>query len=203
MNFLLLRGQRHSFFSPVCVLFYCNHILITGLLLLLLAAGCSKQSRPPHQPIIISEGLVDRVEVLLNGENPATGQVSLIKGEFFTIEASYSRSSGPLEPDSRIVMLLVNDDQSVVPDGIQYELLLGFLNQERVKSKVYTWECRLLNGTVGKKSRVMVNPGLYELRLCWQRDVKTVKEKQLAFDSPTLFQTPFYSATIEVRDNPE
>lgn len=160
--------------------------------------GCASESEAPRSLVEIQDGLVESVSLQLNGVDPQFESVSLPQNKLFDINASYVRADTGDVDWTEIMLLFVNDDHSKKTDGIQFQKRVGLRQGERKKNKKLQWDCRLMNGEIGRQARVSVKPGEYEVRLCWKRSPKSVAEKQIELDNPTVFLTPFYTARIQV-----
>ena len=169
-------------------------------LLSILLGGCSSQVEPPENPPALREDLIESVSFIIDGVDPRDEELTLISKSSHPYAVEYVRPIDEANEDwSNVVFLLLSNDDSEKPAGIQQERYLGFKSEEqKISDDRVRWKCELFKNRP-PNFRPPSAPGRYEIRLCWYRAATTVQEKIKQHEDPEAFHTPFYRAYINVR----
>lgn len=172
-----------------------------SFLLPILLNGCSSKVEPPDNPPALREDLIDSVSFTIEGVDPREQELTLISKTSYPFAAEYIRPTNRGHENwSGIVFLLMSNDDSEKPAGIQQERHLGYRSEEQQLSDDRVgWKCEIFKNRP-PNFRPPVASGRYEIRLCWYREPTTVDEKITRQKDPESFQIPFYRAYINVRN---
>lgn len=169
---------------------------------LLFCLGCSKVAAPPTNPPPLKNHVIREIVFQIDGLDPKTEPLTLERGSKYPITASYIRSPELSEDWNNVLLLLVSDDDSENPAGIQQTEYLGRKRDEtELSNGNLAWQAQLYEGRLGKNVRFNLKPGRYEIRLCWHRDPTTIAEYVAEQEDPESFLTPFYRTHISLTES--